>query len=85
MNHIICHTHWDREWFATSNITNSWLRELFERLFILIEKTPEYTFVLDGQTLIIEDLLENFPEFEKKLVAAIKSGNLIIGDRKSVV
>lgn len=79
MNHIICHTHWDREWFATSNITNSWLRELFERLFILIEKTPEYTFVLDGQTLIIEDLLENFPEFEKKLVAAIKSGNLIIG------
>ncbi len=79
MIYVICHTHWDREWFAPSSITNEWLKELFKRLFNLIEKNKEYTYVLDGQTLILEDLLNEAPEVEHKVRSYVKSGNLIIG------
>ncbi|MCS7175892.1 glycoside hydrolase family 38 N-terminal domain-containing protein [Pseudothermotoga sp.] len=76
---IICHTHWDREWFAPSFVTNEWLRELFEKLFKLIETKKDYTYVLDGQTLLIEDLFNEAPELEEKVKKLVKSGNLLIG------
>lgn len=79
MNYVICHTHWDREWFAPSSITNEWLKELFQKLFNLIKKNREYTYVLDGQTLILEDLLNQIHEFEQEVKKHIKSGNLIVG------
>ncbi|MFN3283611.1 MAG: alpha-mannosidase, partial [Pseudothermotoga sp.] len=79
MIYVVCHTHWDREWFAPSSVTNEWLKELFKRLFDLVEKNKEYTYVLDGQTLILEDLLSEAPEFERKVRNYVKSGNLIIG------
>lgn len=79
MIYVICHTHWDREWFAPSSVTNEWLKELFKRLLDLIEKNKEYTYVLDGQTLILEDLFNEAPEFEHKVRNYVKSGNLIMG------
>lgn len=79
MNYVICHTHWDREWFAPSSVTNKWLKELFEKLFDLIQKDKSYTYVLDGQTLILEDLLSEAPQLENKLIKFIRSGNLLIG------
>jgi mannosylglycerate hydrolase len=56
--HIISHTHWDREWFLNSPFVNEWLVEFFASLFAMLEKEPEYRFVLDGQTLMIEDYLD---------------------------
>ncbi|MGQ9855979.1 MAG: glycoside hydrolase family 38 C-terminal domain-containing protein [Fervidobacterium sp.] len=79
MIHAICHTHWDREWFAPASVTNSWLRELFSNLLKIIGENPDYVFVLDGQTLIIEDLLSTYPEFESKVRKAIEDQKLIIG------
>lgn len=61
--HIISHTHWDREWFLNSPFTNEWLVGFFNSLFNMLEKEPEYRFILDGQTLMIEDYLE---ELEKQ-------------------
>jgi mannosylglycerate hydrolase len=55
--HIISHTHWDREWFLNSPFVNEWLVEFFSSLFAMLEKEPEYRFVLDGQTLMMEDYL----------------------------
>ena len=79
MKFVICHTHWDREWFAPSSITNEWLKELFERLLDLISRKEDYRYVLDGQTLILEDLLSLAPEFEEKVKGLVQSGNLLIG------
>ncbi|HOJ88016.1 MAG TPA: alpha-mannosidase [Pseudothermotoga sp.] len=79
MRHVICHTHWDREWFAPSSITNEWLKELFQRLFELVRKNESYTYVLDGQTLILEDLLSVAPEYENQLRDLVRSHNLLIG------
>jgi len=79
LNHVICHTHWDREWFAPSSVTNKWLRELFENLFKLIEQNKGYVHVLDGQTLILEDLLEESRDLEKEVRKFVERGNLLIG------
>ncbi len=53
--HIISHTHWDREWYLNSKYTNEWLVEFFEGLFKMLDKEPMYQFVLDGQTMLLED------------------------------
>lgn len=82
--HIISHTHWDREWFLTSKYTAEWLRPFFDSLFNMLEKYPDYCFVLDGQTIMIEDylaLLSPSEKFvaEKKLKKYISQSRLLAG------
>lgn len=77
--HIINHTHWDREWFLTSVYTTHWVPTLIDRLTELVTKNPEFHYFFDGQTLVAEDLLKAYPEYETKLKALIHSGNLSIG------
>ncbi|RKX80184.1 MAG: hypothetical protein DRP87_00450 [Spirochaetes bacterium] len=55
---FISHTHWDREWFLPARYTCEWLISFFDSLLDLLDKEPEYRFVLDGQTIMIEDYLE---------------------------
>ena len=77
--HIINHTHWDREWFLTSIYTSQWIPGLIDKLEQLVAANPDYRFLLDGQTLVIEDLLQVAPEYETKVVKLVKAGNLTIG------
>ncbi|HDM70489.1 MAG TPA: alpha-mannosidase, partial [Thermotogales bacterium] len=77
--HLISHTHWDREWFITHEYTDEWLVILFNKLLQLIENNGDYRFVLDGQTLLLEDLIRLRPDLENKVKEYVKSGNLLIG------
>jgi mannosylglycerate hydrolase len=82
--HIISHTHWDREWFLTSKYTAEWLVPFFESLFNMLDKYPEYCFVLDGQTIMIEDYFEQLTPSEKsvseeKLKKYINQSRLLAG------
>jgi alpha-mannosidase len=77
--HIINHTHWDREWFLTSVYTNQWIPPLIDRLEQLVRTNPGYCFLLDGQTLVIEDLLNLEPDHKDKVDSLVEKGNLIIG------
>lgn len=84
--HIISHTHWDREWFLTAEYTREWTIPLFNSLFRIIEKEPEYKFILDGQTLIIEDYFDelkkkhkNIEKYKIKIERLVKNKNLYIG------
>ena len=56
--HILSHTHWDREWYLNSPYTNEWLIPFFDGLFAMLEKEPDYKFILDGQLSMIEDYFE---------------------------
>lgn len=56
--HILTHTHWDREWYLNSPYVNKWLPDFFLSIFRMMEKQPSYRYILDGQTCLIEDLLE---------------------------
>ena len=77
--HIINHTHWDREWFLTHVYTNAWIPGLIDRLEQLVAENPDFQYLLDGQTLIIEDLLNLAPHYQSKVEMLARQGNLIMG------
>jgi alpha-mannosidase len=77
--HLINHTHWDREWFLTSVYTSRWIPGLIEKLEQIVADNTDYRYYLDGQTLVVEDLLQIAPEYEAKTAALVARGNLIIG------
>jgi alpha-mannosidase len=77
--HVFTHTHWDREWFLTADQTSEELDNLFTRLFEVIDQCPDYRYILDGQTLMIEDYLRTHPEREELFRQKAAAGNLLIG------
>ena len=77
--HIINHTHWDREWFLSSIYTTHWIPTLIDRVLEISAENPDFRYLLDGQTLIIEDLLKAYPDYEPKVAKLIRDGNLTIG------
>lgn len=76
---VLSHTHWDREWFATSKYTRRLLLELFENLINLIEREPSFEYILDGQTLILEDLESEDHSLFEKALNYIATGNIKVG------
>ncbi len=74
--HVVSHTHWDREWFLSSDYTNKWLVPFFDRLFSLFESNKNYKFVLDGQMQMVRDYLSQLSaeEREKKTLLLRKYG-----------
>lgn len=76
---VISHTHWDREWYFPFEKFRMRLCDLINHLLDIIDEYPDYIFHLDGQTIVLEDYLEIFPEKREKLTKYIQSGNIIIG------
>ncbi len=61
--HVISNTHWDREWRYPFQTYRMDLVEAMDRLLELLEHRPDYrAFLLDSQTVILEDYLEIRPE-----------------------
>lgn len=77
--HIINHTHWDREWFLTSIYTSRWIPGLIDKLTEICQQNPEFRYLFDGQTLVIEDLLTIAPAYKDKVAKLIQQGQLQIG------
>lgn len=84
--HIISHTHWDREWYLSSEYTNEWLPEFFKKLFKIMKKDRDYTFVLDGQTAIIDDYFDELKKrgeevsgYKKKIKRYVREKRLFVG------
>jgi mannosylglycerate hydrolase len=77
---FVSHTHWDREWYQTFQQYRIRLVQLVDKLLDLLESTPDYKyFMLDGQTIILDDYLEIRPERRATLAAHISAGRLQIG------
>ena len=78
--HVISHTHWDREWYQTFQQFRLKLVQLVDNLLEILERDPDYKyFMLDGQTIVLDDYLEIRPEQEQILRAHIQSGRIVIG------
>ncbi|MCG3221018.1 MAG: hypothetical protein H7641_06520 [Candidatus Heimdallarchaeota archaeon] len=75
---VVPHTHWDREWYLPFQNFRFQLVELIDDLLDILSK-QDYYFMLDGQTIILEDYLEIRPERRKELVKFIQKGNLAVG------
>ena len=78
--HIISHTHWDREWYETFQQFRLKLVHLVDKLLDLLEEDPDFKyFMLDGQTIVLDDYLFMRPENEEVLRKHIQSGRILIG------
>jgi alpha-mannosidase len=78
--HVISHTHWDREWYRTFQQFRLRLVHLIDGLLDLLERDPEYKhFMLDGQTIVLDDYLLMRPEKELILRQHIQNGRIVIG------
>ena len=77
---IISHTHWDREWYQPFQEFRLRLVKLVDGLLDIMTSDPDYRFfMLDGQTVVLEDYLEMRPEREPDIRALVQSGRLLIG------
>ena len=76
---LVSHTHWDREWYRTYEGFRARLVDTVDRVLDLIQADSGFRFLLDGQTVILEDYLEIRPERRKQLESACRSGRLAIG------
>ncbi len=76
---IVSHTHWDREWYRTFQAFRARLVDTVDRVLELIDADPGWSFVLDGQTIVVEDYLAIRPGQAERLAAACRAGRLAIG------
>ncbi|MBC7228277.1 MAG: hypothetical protein H5T61_13780 [Thermoflexales bacterium] len=78
--HIVSHTHWDREWYRTYQQFRFRLVGLVAELVDIMEQDPAYRFfLLDGQTVVLEDVVDVRPDLEGRLRQLIRDGRLFIG------
>lgn len=72
-------THWDREWYRTFQAFRARLVDTVDRVLEIMEEDPEYTFLLDGQTIVLEDYVAIRPSRRAELEGHIRSGRIEIG------
>ena len=75
---IVPHTHWDREWYEPFQTFRLRLVKLLDALLPMLESDPSYArYLLDGQTVVVDDYLEIRPEARgalQRLAAAGRKG-----------
>jgi hypothetical protein len=76
---LVSHSHWDREWYRTFQDFRARLVDLIDRVIDLCEADPGYYFLLDGQTIVLEDYLEIRPTRAEELRALCAEGRIAIG------
>ena len=78
--HVINQTHWDREWHMPFERFRLALVEVIDRLLDDLDNNSSLKyFMLDGQTIVLEDYLEIRPENENRLKDLIKAGKITVG------
>jgi hypothetical protein len=76
---LVSHSHWDREWHKTFEAFRARLVDLIDRVLDLVEDDSGFRFLLDGQTIVVEDYLQLRPARRDALAAAVRAGRIAIG------
>ncbi len=77
---VVSHTHWDREWYEPFQVYRARLIRCVDKLLDIFATDPDYKyFLLDGQTIVLEDYLEVRPDREHVLRDLVGAGRLQIG------
>jgi alpha-mannosidase len=78
--HLIAHTHWDREWYLPRGAFHARLVPMLDELIERLHADAAFrSFLLDGQTVLVEDYLRARPEREADVKALVKTGRLQVG------
>jgi mannosylglycerate hydrolase len=77
---VVSHTHWDREWYLPFEAFRARLVSMLDRLLHLLETNPDHKhFMLDGQSIILEDYLEIRPDRRQDIARQVQAGRLLVG------
>ncbi len=76
--HVVTHTHWDREWYHTAEHFRQRLVRLVDEL-IDAPPTADASFLLDGQSIVLEDYLDMRPDRAGELSRLLRAGRLEAG------
>ncbi len=77
---VIAHTHWDKEWYFTDNRSMVYSLIDFDEIIDYLSSDDDIsTFLLDGQTSIIEDYLRYRPEKKDQIKELISKEKIITG------
>jgi alpha-mannosidase len=78
--HVISHTHWDREWYMPYEAHHVKLIQTMDTLLQTFESDPDFrSFYLDGQTIVLEDYLQVYPDKRELLQKLCLEGKLSAG------
>jgi len=78
--HLVPHTHWDREWYLTRAGFVARLVPVLDDLVGRLDGDPGFrSFLLDGQTVLVEDYLRVRPEQAAVIAALVGEGRLQLG------
>lgn len=76
---VVSQTHWDRAWYLPFEKFRIRLVKLTEKLLKIVRENPNFRFTFDGQTVVLEDILQVRPEWEVELKEHISSGRIMVG------
>ncbi|MBD3185241.1 hypothetical protein GF325_00320, partial [Candidatus Bathyarchaeota archaeon] len=77
---LVAHTHWDREWYLAFEEYRFQLVSLIDKLVNILERDHRFNnFMLDGQTIVLEDYLEVKPSMEIKMRKLVASKKISVG------
>ncbi|MGL5428211.1 MAG: alpha-mannosidase, partial [Cetobacterium sp.] len=76
---ILMHTHWDREWYFTKAETQVLLRNHMFEVIEFLEKHEDIIYVLDGQSVMLDDFIEFAPKWKERTENLVKKGALRVG------
>ena len=76
---LVSHTHWDREWYRTFQEFRARLVDAVDLVVTRLQENPRDCFLLDGQSIVLEDYLEIRPERRSLLAKLVGEGRLAVG------
>lgn len=76
---LYLHTHWDREWYRSFEGYRFRLVQAMLSILTWLEQNPTSQFLLDGQTVVLEDYLALYPEQRELLQSLIQQQRLQVG------
>ncbi|MFM7185069.1 MAG: glycoside hydrolase, partial [Planctomycetota bacterium] len=76
---VVPHTHWDRAWYLSFQAYRLRLVEMVAELLDLLESGTLPNFVLDGQTVVLEDHLAIRPQDRPRIRTLVEAGRLRLG------
>lgn len=78
--HVVSHTHWDREWYRTQAQFRLSLVNTVDTVLQYFRESPGFRcFLLDGQSILVEDYLELRPEHRDEIRHYVAERRLFIG------
>lgn len=76
---MLMHTHWDREWYFTKDETQVLLRNHMFQVIDFLEANEDIIYILDGQSVMLDDFIEFAPRWKTRVEALVKKGALRVG------